>query len=80
MCIRDRSYTIDLYRRQIKVQKNFINFGAYVTMFPQIVAGPIVRYQDVSKELESRSITVGETADGIGLFTSCLLYTSRGGG
>lgn len=63
------SYTIDLYRRQIKVQKNFINFGAYVTMFPQIVAGPIVRYQDVSKELESRSITVGETADGIGLFT-----------
>lgn len=63
------SYTIDLYRRQIKVQKNFINFGAYVTMFPQIVAGPIVRYQDVSKELVSRSITVGETADGIGLFT-----------
>lgn len=63
------SYTIDLYRRKIKVQKNFVNFGAYVTMFPQIVAGPIVRYEDVSKELEQRTITTEETADGIGLFT-----------
>lgn len=63
------SYTIDLYRRKIRVQKNFVNFGAYVTMFPQIVAGPIVRYQDVAKELKCRTITVEETADGIGLFT-----------
>ncbi len=63
------SYTIDLYRRKIRVQKNFVNFGAYVTMFPQIVAGPIVRYQDVAKELECRTITVEETADGIGVFT-----------
>ena len=51
------------------MQKNFVNFGAYVTMFPQIVAGPIVRYQDVAKELECRTITVEETADGIGVFT-----------
>ena len=63
------SYTIDLYRRKIRVQKNFINFGAYVTMFPKIVAGPIVRYEDVETELENRKVTVGETADGIGLFT-----------
>lgn len=63
------SYTIDLYRRKIRVQKNFVNFGAYVTMFPQIVAGPIVRYQDVAKELECRTIMVEETADGIGVFT-----------
>ena len=62
------SYTIDLYRRKIKVQKNFVNFGAYITMFPQIIAGPIVRYEDVQKELVSRTITVAETADGIGLF------------
>ncbi len=63
------SYTIDLYQRKIQVQKNFVNFGAYVTMFPQIVAGPIVRYADVAGELKDRAITVGETADGIGLFT-----------
>ena len=63
------SYTIDLYRKKIKVQKNFVNFGAYVAMFPKILAGPIVRYEDVETELENRNITMGETADGIGLFT-----------
>lgn len=63
------SYTIDLYRRKIKVQKNFVNFGAYVAMFPKILAGPIVRYEDVETQLENRKVTVGETADGIGLFT-----------
>ena len=42
------SYTIDLYMRKIKVQKNFFSFAAYVTLFPQIVAGPIVRYEDVA--------------------------------
>ncbi|MGN0394782.1 MAG: MBOAT family protein, partial [Coprococcus sp.] len=41
------SYTIDLYRGNIKVQKNPITFAAFVTLFPQIVAGPIVRYEDV---------------------------------
>ena len=63
------SYTIDLYRKKIKVQKNFVNFGAYVAMFPKILAGPIVRYEDVETELENRNLTMGETADGIGLFT-----------
>ncbi|MEG2596832.1 MAG: MBOAT family O-acyltransferase [Oscillospiraceae bacterium] len=63
------SYTIDLYRRNINMQRNFVNFGAYVSMFPQIVAGPIVRYQDVEREINCRKITLGETADGIGLFT-----------
>lgn len=62
------SYTIDLYRRNIKVQKNFINFAAFVTMFPQIVAGPIVLYNDVAKELDSRKIDFESISNGISIF------------
>ena len=62
------SYTIDLYRRNIKVQKSFINFAAFVTMFPQIVAGPIVRYEDVARELECRKIDFEAISDGISIF------------
>ena len=63
-----RSYTIDLYRRNIKVQKNFIDFAAFVTMFPQIVAGPIVRYEDVSAQLACRRIDLRSMSDGITRF------------
>ncbi len=49
------SYTIDVYRGNVPVQKNIISFGAYVTLFPQLIAGPIVRYADVNRELESRT-------------------------
>lgn len=62
------SYTIDLYRRNIKVQKNFIDFAAFVTMFPQIVAGPIVRYEDVSAQLACRRIDLRSMSDGITRF------------
>ncbi len=62
------SYTIDLYRRNITVQKNFVKFAAFVTMFPQIVAGPIVLYNDVAKELESRKINFNEISKGISVF------------
>ncbi|MBQ8015134.1 MAG: MBOAT family protein [Clostridia bacterium] len=62
------SYTIDLYRRNISVQKNFINFAAFVTMFPQIVAGPIVRYDDVAKELDGRKIDFESISNGISIF------------
>lgn len=62
------SYTIDLYRRNIKVQKNFVNFAAFVTMFPQIVAGPIVLYDNVAKELESRKIDFESISSGISVF------------
>ena len=53
MCIRDRtlSYTIDVYRRDVKTEHNIIDFGAYVVMFPQLIAGPIVKYRDVSDRL-----------------------------
>ena len=49
------SYTIDVYRGNVPAQKNPISFGAYVALFPQLIAGPIVRYIDVARELDSRS-------------------------
>ena len=49
------SYTVDVYRGNVPVQKNPISFGAYVTLFPQLIAGPIVRYADVARELDRRS-------------------------
>ncbi|MCR5807652.1 MAG: MBOAT family protein [Oscillospiraceae bacterium] len=62
------SYTIDLYRRRIKVQKSFIRFAAYVTLFPQIVAGPIVRYEQVEKELSYRTVTSEKVFSGLAMF------------
>ena len=49
------SYTVDVYRGNVPVQKNPIKFGAYVTLFPQLIAGPIVRYVDVARELDNRT-------------------------
>lgn len=48
------SYTIDIYRNDAKVQTNIISFGTYVAMFPQLIAGPIVRYKDISEQLNQR--------------------------
>ena len=62
------SYTIDVYRGEAKAQKNIINFGAYVTLFPQLIAGPIVRYQTVADELEHRDCTADLFADGVKRF------------
>ena len=62
------SYTIDLYRRKISVQRSFINFAAYVTCFPQIVAGPIVKYQDIAAELEERRVSISDMSDGVSIF------------
>lgn len=66
------SYTIDLYRRNIRVQKSAVSFMAFVTLFPQIVAGPIVRYEDVQNELDNRSITEKMLGDGISRFITGL--------
>lgn len=59
------SYTIDLYRKNISVQKNPITFAAFVTLFPQIVAGPIVRYEDVAAELNERVIDIDLIWEGV---------------
>ncbi len=66
------SYTIDLYRRKIKVQKSAVSFMAFVTLFPQIVAGPIVRYEDVQNELDDRAITESMVGEGISRFITGL--------
>lgn len=58
------SYTIDVYRGEAEVQKNIISFGAYVAMFPQLIAGPIVRYQTISREMDNRKETADEFAQG----------------
>lgn len=66
------SYTIDVYRGDAKVQKNIISFGTYVAMFPQLIAGPIVQYKQVAKELDSREETISEFSEGIRLFLAGL--------
>ncbi len=62
------SYTIDLYRGTVPVQKNPITFGAYVTLFPQLIAGPIVRYADVARELDHRAHSWQGITCGVGRF------------
>ena len=63
------SYIIDVYRGKVKGNKNIINFAAYITMFPQLIAGPIVRYQTVESELRSRKCTLEDFYQGIIRFT-----------
>ncbi len=62
------SYTIDLYRRNCALQRNYVSFSTYVTLFPQLVAGPIVRYRDVDTQLTERRETVDAFAEGITRF------------
>lgn len=67
------SYTIDMYRRNIKVQKSFLNYATYVTLFPQIVAGPIVRYELVENEINERKINILLVGKGAGTFIKGLV-------
>lgn len=62
------SYTIDLYWRNIKVQKNFMDYLTYVSLFPQLVAGPIVRYEDVQNELTERKVNIKLVGEGVNYF------------
>ena len=62
------SYTIDVYRGDVEAQKNPINFGAYVALFPQLIAGPIVRYIDVAKELNHRTHSMEKFTEGLRRF------------
>ena len=63
------SYTIDVYRRDAPVQKNVVTFGAYVTLFPQLIAGPIVQYKSVAEQLEGRREDLEKFVSGIRRFT-----------
>lgn len=62
------SYVIDVYRDDAPVSKSFINFGTYVALFPQLIAGPIVRYKDVAYQLTHRRETLDQFTTGVKLF------------
>ena len=62
------SYTIDVYRGDTRAQRSIINFGTFVTLFPQLIAGPIVRYKDVNEQLVSRRETPTLFNSGVRLF------------
>ena len=62
------SYTIDVYRGDVEAQKNPISFGAYVALFPQLIAGPIVRYVDIAKELNHRTHSMEKFTEGLRRF------------
>ena len=77
------SYTIDVYRRDAPVQRNIVDFGAFVTMFPQLIAGPIVKYKTVAEDLNRRINTTEDFALGarrfcVGLAKKVLLANSIG--
>ncbi len=63
------SYTIDVYRGEVQAQHNILDFAAYVTLFPQLIAGPIVQYKTVANELSERQTTLDDFAAGAFRFT-----------
>ena len=66
------SYVIDVYKREVRATKSLVDFGAYVTLFPQLIAGPIVKYSEVERELSSRSCTLEDIAAGARRFCAGL--------
>ncbi len=77
------SYTIDVYRKEVKPEDNFFNFMAYVSMFPQLIAGPIVRYETIHNELKEREISFNNFTSGFirfleGLFKKVLIANTLG--
>ena len=77
------SYLIDVYRKDCTAQTNLISFGAYVSMFPQLIAGPIVRYADIEEQLKMRKVTLRKLGQGsmyfiIGLAKKVIIANSTG--
>ncbi len=62
------SYVIDVYRKTVPAQKSIVNLGMYVTLFPQLIAGPIVRYETVAEEIENRKENFSEVVEGLKRF------------
>lgn len=62
------SYIIDVYRGTVEVQTNLLNFGVYVTMFPQLIAGPIVKYKDIDEQLQDREMSLDKFGRGVLFF------------
>jgi len=63
------SYVIDVYRGDVPAQRNFIDLAMYVAMFPQLIAGPIVRYSDIAGSLKNRKTTLADASEGITRFS-----------
>ena len=77
------SYTIDVYRGDSKVQKNILHFGTFVALFPQLIAGPIIKYKDMDEQLEYRNHSVEKFSSGVcrffvGLAKKLLLANNLG--
>ncbi len=77
------SYTIDVYRKETKVQRNILDFGVYVAMFPQLIAGPIVKYKQVERELHRRPVELERISYGaqrfvVGLAKKVLIANNIG--
>jgi alginate O-acetyltransferase complex protein AlgI len=66
------SYTIDVYRGHLKADRNLIDFGAFVCLFPQLIAGPIVTYGQIAKELKERTVNLDKFGEGVRIFISGL--------
>ncbi len=62
------SYTIDVYRGDARVQRNILNFGTFVTLFPQLIAGPIIKYKDLGGQIDHRSCSPEQFASGVQVF------------
>lgn len=62
------SYVVDIYRGDVKVQRNILDFALYIILFPQLIAGPIVRYKDIAKEIEYRYVSIDDLSFGIERF------------
>lgn len=63
------SYVVDVYRGDVPAQRNFINLAMYIAMFPQLIAGPIVRYSDIAGSLKNRKTTLADASEGIRRFS-----------
>ena len=79
------SYVVDVYKGKVNAQMSYLRYLTYLTMFPQLVAGPIVRYRDISAEIRKRTVTSQEFADGArrfvcGLTKKVLLANNAGAG
>ena len=62
------SYVIDVYKRSVPAQKSLLNYAVFVTMFPQLVAGPIIQYSDIYEQFEKRKLTFAQFSEGVEIF------------
>lgn len=67
------SYIVDVYRRDVEVQKNILSLGLYIAFFPQLVAGPIVRYNSIAGQIKNRTHTLDKFSDGVNRFLRGLI-------